>query len=60
MGGGTPLAFGSPLRIVNVHWSSTTRSDLPGAAWYVDFDDADVDSAGKESALNVRAVRGGL
>lgn len=42
------------------HWSSTTRSDIPGAAWYVDFDDADVDSAGKISNLNVRAVRGGL
>jgi hypothetical protein len=42
------------------YWSSTTFTDFPGLAWFVNFFDGFVPTFDKLNELSVRAVRGGL
>ena len=41
------------------YWSSTSRTDFTGNAWYVDFDDGDVFHHFRSDGYYVRCVRGG-
>jgi hypothetical protein len=47
----------STLRTV-VHWSSTTRTDVPMEAWHVGFADGDVFASAKNVSGRVWCVRG--
>jgi hypothetical protein len=46
--------------VAGYYWSATTSADNPGFAWFVNFDNGNVDFDGKDNVGFVRAVRAGL